>query len=398
MRPYFQQRENTTVSHRIVADLRRVWLQKTVPILTITVVATLVLFWGASFTAILAHDEKKHYHQNHRQLAFSSAATALDVSLDVVEVLRRNDQTTTTSQKSPSASLPIFVLGLPRSGSDSLHRFFECMGLSSSHYCCDTQKTKKKDLEERLSATKFPCPKGTVTCGSCLHANLLLQQQEPSRRPSQGALDVCGDYQVYARIDVESADPFAYFLPQHFALPLLHEHYPDATWILNTRHTPEQWAINVQHWYSVTRRFLNSFDVPYHSELDDHSITTSLLPTLLGTDKQKKTKQLSSLLYAEVERSLQRVHNVTEHERRKQALVDIYQRHTLKVQEFCSATTGGAANRDHHHHLVTLSVDDANAGTILAEALHFNVTLAKTCWNFDAPALDNDWKNLSFNL
>ena len=68
------------------------------------------------------------------------------------------------------------------------------------------------------------------------------------------------------------------------------------------------------------------------------------------------TKELN----AELERSLQRAQNVTEHERRRSLLVEIYTYHTKRVTAFC---------RNNKRRLIQVEVDDARAGHVLAAAL-----------------------------
>jgi hypothetical protein len=73
----------------------------------------------------------------------------------------------------------------------------------------------------------FPCGAKELICGACVYENF---------KNSQHVFQGCGDYQVsyYIQSDVETDDPYAWFLPQHFSLhQALHEVYPDSPWILN---------------------------------------------------------------------------------------------------------------------------------------------------------------------
>ena len=190
---------------------------------------------------------------------------------------------------------PIFVLGLPRSGSEIIHNYFTSddimrrtrkneYSISSSHYCCRNPKSKKKATSQQHTQpqsipTKFPCivnwdddddndetgdnddnSKEFIPCGECI-LNQLQQHLPPSDQTSSSlslsssSLDVhtifeqhinpnCGissndnqnHHHVWSSFHVEINDPyFGYFLPQHYMLSLLHVAYPNATWILNTR-------------------------------------------------------------------------------------------------------------------------------------------------------------------
>lgn len=245
----------------------------------------------------------------------------------------------------------ILVMGLPRSGAEAIHEFFQCAGLTSSHYCCDA-----------TGRSHFPCEK---TCGSCVHENMLHE------RP---AFEGCGTSQVYAGFEVETDIPFGYFLPQRFALPILHESDPHAVWILNTRRDAETWAANILHWFSRTNRILNSFGVPYYTDLGD----------IKDTLQQEVTEET---LYSELDRALQRANNETEHERRRNALIEIYKSHSDRIRRF--------VRHNPSHALIEVSVDDFKTPTILAKALGLEVSA--NCWRFNAAALDNDWKDFSLD-
>jgi hypothetical protein len=250
----------------------------------------------------------------------------------------------------------VLVLGLPRSGSLALHNFFTCNGVRSSNYCCSSAEISSLDQK-----TSFPCGDGETTCGACVLDNF-----NNSRLPFQG----CGDYQVYSQFDVETGDPFAWFLPQHFTLPVLHQADPDSTWILNRRASSKQWAINVLHWYSVSNRLMNSFGIEYH-------LNGSVNPNVTSVPRDPLN----------IGQAIIRAENATEHERRLDELQDVYQRHLDQVRNFAQANS---------HTLIEINVDDSvDAGKILATS--FPGTRGD-CFDFDAPALDNDWKDFSLKV
>jgi len=308
---------------------------------------------------------------------------------------------------------PILLLGLPKSGSEAIHHFLQCLrsgDWTSQHYCCDGS-----------NRTRFACSNNNEqTCGKCVHENMLrgrpaFQQchgssnnnNQTSNKPSH----------IYAQFDVEAQGEISssnnnheWFLPQHFALPLLHRDYPQAVWILNTRDS-DKWATNVRHWYSTTVRLLNAFDLSYHdptSSVDDSQVSDVL--------EQPTTAEQ---LYGELQVGLSRARNATEHERRLKDLISIYEQHSVKVRDFARnyhAPSGG--------HFIEVNVDVDNNGDknkdnnimpylTLARGLGLlgagsgangkgddkaAVARAKACWKYDADALDNDWKDFAIDV
>jgi hypothetical protein len=78
---------------------------------------------------------------------------------------------------------PIFVVGLPKAGTSSIHAMFECSGVKSSHYCCCGS-----------NRTHTHCNDGGRTFGECMRENI------KAKRPILGG---CGNYSVYAQMDSE---------------------------------------------------------------------------------------------------------------------------------------------------------------------------------------------------
>jgi len=125
---------------------------------------------------------------------------------------------------SATTSRPIINLGLPKSGSSSVADFFECGGLQTSHWSC-----------------------GDDLCGACAKRNVA------AGRP---ILASCGDYDVWAQIDVTGgtrsgvqrySDQDLCFLPQVTHLRELHEQFPNALFVLPTRPI-EHWLASVNTW------------------------------------------------------------------------------------------------------------------------------------------------------
>ncbi|KAL3937217.1 MAG: hypothetical protein SGBAC_007625, partial [Bacillariaceae sp.] len=139
---------------------------------------------------------------------------------------------------SDPGSEPIILMGLPRSGSLALHEYFQCQGMTSRHYCCSD--VSEDDASTAANKTSFPCP-NQKTCGDCVLTNLKGADTKAFDSCSGGSGGSDGKLvQVWSAFDVETDQ--GWFLPQHFALGLLHQQYPNAIWILNTRSKPEDWA------------------------------------------------------------------------------------------------------------------------------------------------------------
>ena len=300
-------------------------------------------------------------------------------------------QRTRTVASSPESPLhidplinPIILLGLPKSGSEAIHNFLQCLhpAWKSQHYCCDGS-----------NRTQFACPRQTSTCGHCIHDNW------SHGRP---ALEHCGgggdsDVHIYAQIDVETQEPFEWFLPQHFALPLLERDYPNAVWILNTRGDDNngdgasRWARNILHWHSTTLRLFHTFDLDYYnptqSSLDETNVRSVLNDG--GVTEQD--------LMIQLEQSYQRARDVSEHERRHQELQSVYHQHSSRVRDFA---------RNYHHRglFLEINVDNVKEPPYLklARGLGFRTAeyaiKAKECWKYDADALDNDWMDLTLKV
>jgi hypothetical protein len=308
----------------------------------------------------------------------------------------------------------ILVMGLPRSGSMALYQYFTCRGVRAAHhYCCGSVGSSSS-----LSRTQFPChsvhhdeervagynwqttqgkttytyyrPAGrTPTCGECLHYNLL---------HGRSAFARCGEavprlenemdqYRLFAQFDVETPD-LGWFLPQHFALPLLHNHHHnDTIWILNYYANATRWAAGVQHWYSITHRLLGSFGHDYHSPAAQAATST-----LLRHGQHKLVTKAT--LYRHLGLALHRAENGTEHFRRRDLLVQLYQEHLQHVRDYATR---------HGIRLVPAVVDDEQhehyAPVALRKAFSNNADrIDDHCWSFNVSYWDSDWQDFSWPL
>lgn len=261
---------------------------------------------------------------------------------------------TTTTTTVDETTTMILEVGLPRSGSSAIHDYFTCQQQRSSlHYCCD--HTKKQ----------FPCPQ-QKTIGQTIHTNALT---------GKPLFEGCGDEsssRVFTGIAVETSEPFGYFLPQHFALPLLYQQQQPpqdnkAVWILPLRRDVETWATSVLHWHSETQRFLASF---------------GLQPkTRVAPANDQEAARITKGLQAAVERA----YHPQTHARKRQQLQTIYETHTRKVREF---------SQKHSIRLIEINVDDPRAAERILKT-EFPSIARPNCWSFDPSTLDDDWKNLT---
>jgi hypothetical protein len=129
----------------------------------------------------------------------------------------------TVATREPSRPLPtpILVMGMPKTGTSTIHAFFERAGYRSSHYKCQG-----------------------MYCGLCIQA--AIKKKEPP-------LKACGDYEVYAQMDIENLGQC--HLPQVVDLDILYQEAPNATWILPTRNMT-RWARSTQNWIGASMRSL----------------------------------------------------------------------------------------------------------------------------------------------
>lgn len=269
-------------------------------------------------------------------------------------------------QPRPSThQLPIIFMGLPHSGSLALHGYFECQGFLSRHYCCGRNS----------SQIQFPCqsatasPPQTSTCGECV-LNNMKYKRPPFDGCQSGATQT--HVQVWASFDIETRDQW--FLPQYFAIGLLHQFYPNATWILNQRSDSRAWAESILHWHSKTQRIFSSYGLP-------------LYPHPMTDPPNATSKVTTNQVLQDMERVLQeRLYNQTDHWRKRDLLQNIYENHTRTIRKW--------AQQYPSHQLVEINVDTDDPDSVLREVL---LRLSKqngavVCpWEYQPP--DQDWKD-----
>ena len=231
-------------------------------------------------------------------LETSTARPATDASEGEEKQQRDGSQLGPRSVRPHNASDPVFVLGMPKSGTSSIAAYFECGGKKVSHFLCDEREHVNWKVQRR--------------CGDCIYANV-----NEGVNPLQG----CGNYDVWAQMDRDGDKGGLCYFPQIENLEELHQYYPDATFILNLRPVAK-WVSSVQRWGTLHERLINC-DVTGFPR---------------GTGQSSKE------------------------------LITWYKGHVSNVRRFLS---------DHHSHgLVTVQVEDNDAGQVLEEAFG----ISHTCW------------------
>lgn len=285
---------------------------------------------------------------------------------------------------------PIIIMGLPNSGSIALHRYFQCRGMGSRHYCCGVG-----DGEDDFENTQFPCrapSKATATartCGECV-LNNMKERRAPFDGCHPGSTD---SIQVWSSFDVETQEEW--FLPQHFAIGLLQEAYPNATWILNRRSSPEVWAESIVHWHSKTRRLFASYHLPMYP----HPVMSPP-----ATDHRVSHKEI---LHDMNRVLLENIYNETDYIRKATLLQKLYRNHTQTIRAWAKQfplKQQPQHRRRPQRKLWEINVDDDPATVLrtLDTAFPFgsepregddnrNTNSLSCGWTYIAP--DKDWEN-----
>jgi len=135
------------------------------------------------------------------------------------------------------------------------------------------------------------------------------------------AFDGIDQFTLYAELDGQENNG-GMTLPQWDYLQEMYDHFPNATWILNTRR-PEEWLRSVDRWQDLRQRFILN---PYVPDL----------PRGVGTDDKD--------------------------------MIQFYLRQAERIREFCSTHTSLSC--------VEVPIDSPEAGTILQDAFG----IPKPCW------------------
>jgi hypothetical protein len=317
----------------------------------------------ATYFSSAAHDGKN-------PVAVKWVAIALWIAMLLQWILLPQDLTAAipNSAMIPLTTLdhqsPILIMGLPYSGSLALHEYFSCKGLGSRHYCCD----------EDEKTTSFPCSPPGNTCGACVLKNL---------QSNKNVFNDCGpSVHVWSAFDVETDK--GWFLPQQFALGLLHEQYPNATWILNTRQSSMIWSVSVYHWHSATRRFLHEYRIPENESSEEPKSTLKPRPN---------ANVKASNVEDDLKRAIQRHQNnsLSRQDQKLSFLQQIYRNHTKTIQLW--------AKQFSSHRLVQINVDEAASSIqwkldkIFGKI--FKAENADCPWSFRS-SKNEDWLDFAF--
>lgn len=305
--------------------------------------------------------------RNQNQIILGLLVTL--VGLFVLTRPRETIVVSSSSSSPPTTTSPtpqlLLEVGLPRSGSIAIYEYFQCQSSTTTalHYCCDSAKSR------------FPCPEHK-TIGQILHQNALEGDGDDDDNDHKSLFDGCGDSssslstktRVITAMGVEASDPYGYFLPQHFALPLLYKDSPNAVWILPLRRDASTWATAVLHWHSETQRFLASF---------------GLRPeTRIAPANDQEAARITKGLQAAVEHA----YSAQSHALKRQQLQGIYDSHTQKVRAFA---------QKHSIRLIEINVDDASEARRVLQTEFPTLSQRSDCWSFDPSTIDDDWKNLT---
>ena len=109
----------------------------------------------------------------------------------------------------------VIVLGMPKSGTGTIHEFFRCNHWPSAHWRCRNSY-----------------------CGDCVTRWVVEMSKGETKDGIEVLLETCGSYDVFAQIDEEPAH--ACLFPQVFYLQTLLHYLPHACFILNRQHAADR--------------------------------------------------------------------------------------------------------------------------------------------------------------
>ena len=250
----------------------------------------------------------------------------------------------------PPLPTPILVMGMPKVGTTSIASYFRCGNVRSSHFSCEVND------DDDLTRPWRNCllPKGAggggtsrsdvgtgPLCAVCIERNI-----GRGRPPFEG----CGSYDVFGEMDSAEhplpllredddrdndkgdnvVQPLCSF-PQITHLDKIHESYPNATFILNTRPV-DHWIKSISNWNPTPNRADKGY---LRRVLAMCDLGTDLRPGVGETDEE---------------------------------LTKFYLGHSERIRNFV---------RDHPSHaLVEVDIEDFRAGEIMQNAFGIN----KQCW------------------
>ena len=154
---------------------------------------------------------------------------------------------TSSSCASPTSQKLIFVLGMPKTGTTSLHEAFVRAGLNSVHWALDQGKNLSKDKQLRLWGAGSECR---------LVGRLIDQAVSEGKEPLAylPQVEALAEMNGMFWKDKAQTTVQAYF-PQMDHLERLLEAYPNAYFILNVRNL-DDWVKSVDQHNDLRKRFV----------------------------------------------------------------------------------------------------------------------------------------------
>jgi len=152
--------------------------------------------------------------------------------------------------------IPIIVMGLMKAGTTSIYGYFKC-GLDPdhsklSHYNCNDGKL------------------GLMSCGKRMRRNITKMKKK--------AFDQMDMFTLYAELDGQEKNG-GITVPQWQFVKEIHEHFPEATWILNVR-DPHDWLKSIDRWQDLRQRLIDNHfppDLPRGKGGDDQDMISFYL-------------------------------------------------------------------------------------------------------------------------
>jgi len=142
----------------------------------------------------------------------------------------------------PPPPLPYIIVGMPKSGTTTIHDYFQCgKAHRTSHFICKGHT--------HACATCLP-----NVCAVCMRDNFI------KNGPSSPLMEGCGDWDVYTELDAcmmlkNPQNPVCYY-PQVTDLEGIHASHPGATFILNLRNV-DRWIGSVGRFKDLSRCLVN---------------------------------------------------------------------------------------------------------------------------------------------
>ena len=133
---------------------------------------------------------------------------------------------------------PVISLGLPKTGTSTIHQFFECTNVSSQHYLCGDGEICALCVFDNLRSGKLPPFQG---CG-----DYVSWTQFDMYQPLQQVAGGTADARVFETVAPDKDRPTC-FRPQYDSLEAISLHYPQAIFIVHRR-PPTQWLESIKRY------------------------------------------------------------------------------------------------------------------------------------------------------